>query len=48
VRAPVKEESGGYSGYVADPDGHPWELAYNPSTRLMQIPPDGVLRLVRS
>jgi uncharacterized protein len=22
---------GGYSGYVADPDGHPWEIAYNPS-----------------
>jgi catechol 2,3-dioxygenase-like lactoylglutathione lyase family enzyme len=22
---------GGYSGYFADPDGHPWELAYNPS-----------------
>jgi catechol 2,3-dioxygenase-like lactoylglutathione lyase family enzyme len=21
---------GGYSGYVADPDGHPWEVAYTP------------------
>jgi predicted lactoylglutathione lyase len=21
---------GGYSGYVADPDGHPWEVAFNP------------------
>jgi uncharacterized protein len=21
---------GGYSGYVADPDGHLWEVAYNP------------------
>ena len=21
---------GGYSGYVADPDGHVWELAHNP------------------
>ena len=21
---------GGYSGYVADPDGHLWEIAYNP------------------
>ena len=21
---------GGYSGYVADPDGHIWEIAYNP------------------
>lgn len=23
---------GGYSGYFADPDGHPWEVAYNPYT----------------
>jgi hypothetical protein len=21
---------GGYSGYVADPDGHVWEYAHNP------------------
>ncbi len=21
---------GGYSGYFRDPDGHPWEIAYNP------------------
>jgi catechol 2,3-dioxygenase-like lactoylglutathione lyase family enzyme len=21
---------GGTSGYVADPDGHPWEIAHNP------------------
>jgi len=25
---------GGYSGYLADPDGHPWEVAYNPVWRL--------------
>lgn len=46
VRAPVAKEWGGYSGYVADLDGHLWELAYNPSTALMRIDPDGVLRLV--
>lgn len=23
---------GGYAGYFADPDGHPWEVAYNPFT----------------
>jgi uncharacterized protein len=23
-------EWGGYSGYFADPDGHPWEIAWNP------------------
>jgi hypothetical protein len=22
---------GGYHGYFADPDGHPWEIAWNPS-----------------
>ena len=21
---------GGYSGYFSDPDGHPWEIAWNP------------------
>jgi hypothetical protein len=25
---------GGYSGYFADPDGHLWEVAYNPYFRL--------------
>ncbi len=25
---------GGYSGYFADPDGHPWEVAYNPGFKL--------------
>lgn len=25
---------GGYSGYFADPDGHLWELAYNPHFQL--------------
>ncbi len=22
---------GGYSGYFSDPDGHPWEVAWNPN-----------------
>ncbi|MCI2400236.1 VOC family protein [Aliiroseovarius subalbicans] len=30
VAAPVKTDWGGYSGYVADPDGHIWEFAFNP------------------
>ena len=30
VKAPATAEWGGYSGYVADPDGHLWEIAYNP------------------
>lgn len=25
---------GGYSGYFADPDGHPWEVAFNPHWKL--------------
>lgn len=25
---------GGTSGYFADPDGHPWEIAYNPGFRI--------------
>lgn len=30
VKAPVRLEWGGYSGYVADPDGHLWEMCFNP------------------
>lgn len=35
---------GGYSGYFADPDGHLWEVAYNPHFPLdsegrVQLPP---------
>ena len=31
VKRPAKTFWGGYSGYFADPDGHLWEVAYNPS-----------------
>jgi uncharacterized protein len=27
---------GGYSGYFADPDGHPWEVAWNPGFTLTE------------
>ncbi len=33
---------GGYSGYFADPDGHPWEVAWNPH---FPIQDDGTIRL---
>lgn len=33
---------GGYSGYFADPDGHPWEVAWNPFWTLTE---DGDVRL---
>ncbi|KQO95427.1 VOC family protein [Leifsonia sp. Leaf264] len=29
-KVPTETEWGGYSGYVADPDGNLWEIAYNP------------------
>lgn len=34
LRAASEKEWGGYSGYFADPDGHPWEIAHNPHFRL--------------
>jgi predicted lactoylglutathione lyase len=34
VRAPFKTDWGGYSSYVADPDGHLWEFAFNPFSPL--------------
>lgn len=30
LKAPHRVFWGGYSGYVADPDGHVWEVAFNP------------------
>ena len=33
---------GGYSGYFADPDGHPWEIAWNPH---WTIEADGSVRM---
>lgn len=30
VKNPEKTSWGGYSGYFKDPDGHLWEIAYNP------------------
>lgn len=33
---------GGYSGYFADPDGHVWEVAYNPGWTLAD---DGTLTI---
>jgi uncharacterized protein len=30
-----RAEWGGYSGYFCDPDGHLWEVAHNPTFRLL-------------
>lgn len=35
-------EWGGYSGYFADPDGYPWEVAWNP---WFPLRPDGSIQL---
>ena len=46
IRAAHKVFWGGYSGYFADPDGHLWEVAYNPifgldaAGRVTLPPPD--------
>ena len=42
LKSPAEMEWGGYSGYVADPDGHPWEIAWNPHWPLGE---DGSVRL---
>ncbi len=30
LKEPTEEFWGGVSGYFSDPDGHPWEVAWNP------------------
>jgi catechol 2,3-dioxygenase-like lactoylglutathione lyase family enzyme len=42
LKAPQAAAWGGYSGYWADPDGHVWELAFNPFWPLGE---DGALTL---
>ena len=42
VKQPHRVFWGGYSGYVADPDGHLWELAHNPGFPLLA---DGSMKL---
>jgi hypothetical protein len=35
---PARETDwGGYSGYIADPDGHLWEIAWNPHADLTAV-----------
>jgi catechol 2,3-dioxygenase-like lactoylglutathione lyase family enzyme len=31
LKAPVEPPHGGFAGYVADPDGHAWDIAWNPA-----------------
>jgi uncharacterized protein len=30
LKAPQRSTWGGYSGSFSDPDGYPWEIAWNP------------------
>lgn len=36
IKEPEEMVWGGYSGYLADPDGHLWELAHNPEWPLRE------------
>lgn len=42
LKPPERTDWGGYSGYFSDPDGHVWELAFNPAWPLAA---DGTLTL---
>jgi catechol 2,3-dioxygenase-like lactoylglutathione lyase family enzyme len=35
-KPPVDAPWGGYSGYFADPDGHLWEVAWNPDWKISE------------
>jgi catechol 2,3-dioxygenase-like lactoylglutathione lyase family enzyme len=41
LRAALEPPHGGFAGYVADPDGHAWEIAWNPA---WPISPEGYVR----
>ncbi len=45
VKAPEKAFWGGYSGYFSDPDGHQWEVAFNPYWTIL---PDGRVSMAKS
>nr|WP_316653553.1 VOC family protein [uncultured Gellertiella sp.] len=45
VKAPALAYWGGYAGYLADPDGHLWEIAHTPNFQMngqghIQLPAD--------
>jgi uncharacterized protein len=44
-REPAETFYGGYAGVFVDPDGHPWEVAFNPGLDLRD---DGSMRLPTS
>jgi catechol 2,3-dioxygenase-like lactoylglutathione lyase family enzyme len=44
LRDGLSPPHGGYNAYVADPDGHAWEIAWNPA---WPISPEGYVRFAR-
>lgn len=42
LKSPRETFWGGYAGYFADPDGHVWEIAWNPGVELLA---NGEIRL---
>lgn len=42
LKEPQPAAFGGYHAYVADPDGHRWEIAHNPG---LSIGPDGAVSI---
>jgi hypothetical protein len=42
LREASRPPHGGFRGYVADPDGHAWEIAWHPA---FEISPEGHVRL---
>lgn len=42
IQGPVERDWGGYSGYFEDPDGHVWEVAWNPH---WTISPEGFVQI---
>lgn len=40
VRGPLRREWGGYSGYLTDPDGFRWEVAWNPGPIGVRVVPE--------
>lgn len=41
LKAAIEPPHGGFSGYIADPDDHAWEIAWNPA---WPISPEGYVR----
>jgi uncharacterized glyoxalase superfamily protein PhnB len=42
LKAAHETSWGGYSGYFADPDAHPWEIVHAPA---FSFSPEGLLRI---